>query len=222
MAPMLQKFSTIPLIFALLLCHGCASTAARSVALFDGETLAGWQGYYADPYQKQLLDPEEKEARQRLADQQMRQHWSVEKGVLCFDGKGVNLVTSKDYRDFELTLEWLIIAGGDSGIYLRGCPQVQIWDHLQNPGGSGGLYNNQHGGANPAVVADFPPGEWNRFRIILRGERVTVYLNDRLVVNDTVLENYWRRSEPIPPIGPIELQSHGSPLKFRNLVIKEL
>ena len=119
-------------------------------------------------------------------------------------------------------MEWQITPGGDSGIYLRGCPQVQIWDHLKNPVGSGGLFNNQKQGATPLEVADSPLGDWNHFRILMKADRVTVYLNDRLVVNDTPLENYWRRNEPLPTRGPIELQSHGTPLKFRNITIQEL
>ena len=119
-------------------------------------------------------------------------------------------------------MEWQITPGGDSGIYLRGCPQVQIWDHLKNPVGSGVLFNNQKQGATPLEVADSPLGDWNHFRILMKADRVTVYLNDRLVVNDTPLENYWRRNEPLPTRGPIELQSHGTPLKFRNITIQEL
>jgi hypothetical protein len=161
-------------------------------------------------------------AAQAEADERMRAHWSVSGGVLVFDGKGENLCTIRDYGDFELLVDWKIGKGGDSGLYLRGSPQVQIWDAEANPAGSGGLYNNQNGPSAPREKADRPVGEWNTFRIIMIGERVTVYLNDRMVVDNAVLENFWERDRPIYPSGPIELQAHGNPLWFRNLFIREI
>ena len=77
----------------------------------------------------------------------MRAHWKAVDGILVFDGKGRSLCTAKDYGDFEMLVDWKIEKKGDSGIYLRGSPQVQIWDADQggegNKIGSGGLYNNQ-------------------------------------------------------------------------------
>ena len=123
-------------------------------------------------------------------------------------------------RRLELYVDWRIEPGGDSGIYLRGLPQVQIWD---DPAvGSGGLYNNVAHRSTPLVVADHAPGEWNRFHILMRGDRVTVYLNGRRVVDDTPLEDHARPGQSIPARGPIELQTHGSPLQFRNLFIRDL
>jgi hypothetical protein len=156
----------------------------------------------------------------------MQAHWKAVDGVLCFDGRGESLCTAKYYRDFELLVDWKIEKGGDSGIYLRGSPQVQIWDPA-NRGvgaevGSGGLYNNKKGPSKPLKLADKPIGKWNTFRIIMIGELVTVYLNDVLVVENVVLENYWERDKPIYPVGQIELQSHNSPLYFRNIFIREI
>ena len=219
----------LPALILAALIAGCSGipslgpeTHSREISLFDGVSLNGWQGLVANPYQLQNMGAAEKTQLQHEANEKMRRHWKVEDGVLCFDGKGSHLVTQKEYGDFELQMEWQITPGGDSGVYLRGFPQVQIWDHLKNPVGSGGLFNNQKEGANPLEVADSPLGDWNHFRILMKADRVTVYLNDRLVVNDTPLENYWRRNEPLPIRGPIELQSHGTPLKFRNITIKEL
>src|SRR5262249_7562959 len=113
----------------------------------------------------------------------------------------------------------------DSGIYLRGSPQVQIWDPDSKPAagiGSGGLYNNRRGPHDPLVKADRPIGQWNTFRIRMVGERVTVWLNDQLVVENVELENYWERNKPIYLVGQIELQSHQSHLNFKNIYIKEL
>ena len=139
---------------------------------------------------------------------------------MIFDGHGSHLCSIEDFGDFVLELEWMIEPGGDSGIYLRGSPQVQIWDIQQHPEGSGGLYNNQQGASLPLVAADLPPGQWNHFRIEMRGVQVTVDLNGQRVVDAVALENYWRRDLPIPGRGPIELQSHGSRLQFRNLTIQ--
>ena len=189
------------------------------VALFNGRDLSGWKGLVASPPQRAKMDAETLASEQANADQKMRAHWKVEDGTLVFDGKGDSLCTAKDYGDFELWVDWKILKGGDSGIYLRGTPQVQIWD---NDLGSGGLYNNQRNPSNPLVKADKPIGEWNTFRIVMRGERVSVWLNGTLVTDNVVMENYWERDKPIYPRGQIELQNHGNTLWFRNVFLKEL
>ncbi len=192
------------------------------VPLFDGRSLDGWKGLVADPPTRARMTAEERARAQVEADEKMRAHWSVVDGVLVFDGDGASLCTSADYADFELLVDWKIEEGADSGIYLRGSPQVQIWDGEANPVGSGGLFNNEKGPNEPGKNADRPVGEWNTFRIVMMGERVTVYLNDTRVVNHAVLENYWERDKPIYPTGQIELQAHGNPLQFRNLFIREI
>jgi len=194
------------------------------VALFNGKDLAGWKGLVGDPESRAKMAADALSAEQAKADDRMREHWKAVDGVLTFDGKGDSLCTVKDYGDFEMLVDWKIEPKGDSGIYLRGSPQVQIWD-LANPNasvGSGGLYNNKKNPDKPLVVADKPVGEWNTFRIKMVGEKVTVYLNDKLVVDNVVLENYWDRSKPIYAKGQIELQNHGNFLYFRNIYIKEL
>jgi len=119
-------------------------------------------------------------------------------------------------------VDWKILPHGDSGIYLRGSPQVQIWDPADHPEGSGGLYNNRIHPSKPSKCADKPVGEWNRFRIRMVGERVSVWLNGELVVDNVVMENYWERDKPIYPTGSIELQNHGNTLYFRNIFIREI
>jgi HEAT repeat protein len=192
------------------------------VRLFDGRSLAGWKGLVADPPKRAKMAPEELRAAQAEADERMRAHWRIEDGALVFDGAGESLCTGRDYGDFELLADWLIGPKGDSGLYLRGSPQVQIWDPAENPEGSGGLYNNQKGSSKPLEKADRPAGEWNAFRVIMIGDRVTVYLNDKLVVDNVALENYWERDKPIYPVGQIELQAHGNPLRFRNVYLREI
>jgi len=146
-------------------------------------------------------------------------------GVIVFDGKGKSLCTTKDYGDFDMLVDWKIKKDGDSGIYLRGSPQVQIWDpavKAANGVGSGGLYNNKKNPDKPLVTADNPVGEWNTFRIKMVGEKVSVWLNGKLVTDNVTLENYWERDKPIYETGQIELQNHGNTLYFRNVFIKEL
>jgi len=201
---------------------GALLTEEGFVPLFNGRDLAGWKGLVGDPVKRAKMAPEELEKAQALADESMHVHWKAENGVLVFDGSGESLCTSKDYEDFELFVDWKIEEGGDSGIYLRGSPQVQIWGPDQSLDGSGGLYNNKIGPSKPLVRADNPVGEWNTFHIKMIGERVTVYLNGVLVVDDVVMENYWERDKPIYPSGQIELQAHNTPLYFRNIYIREI
>ena len=187
-------------------------------ALFNGKNLDGWQGLVELP-ERRKHTPEELAKMHEEANRKYLPHWRVQNGIITYDGHGQSLQTVKDYRNFDLWVDWMISPGGDSGIYLRGNPQVQIWD---NPEGSGGLYNNQHHAHVPIWVADKPPGHWNRFHIIMRGDRVTVWLNGIEVVHDTHMENYWERGKSLPATGPIELQHHNSPLWFKNIYIKEL
>ncbi|MFH1884912.1 MAG: DUF1080 domain-containing protein [Planctomycetota bacterium] len=220
----------------VLVCLGYMATRAEAgelnrppkgfVALFNGRDLAGWKGLAGNPKSRREMSREELGKAQAEADEDMLAHWKVVDGALCFDGKGHSLCTVKDYGDFEMLVDWKIEKGGDSGIYLRGTPQVQIWDTAnRNVGaqvGSGGLYNNKKGPSKPLKMADKPVGQWNTFRIIMIGELVTIYLNDVLVVENVVMENYWERDKPIYPNGQIELQSHGSLLYFRNVFIREI
>jgi hypothetical protein len=187
--------------------------------LFNGRDLRGWKGLVADPPAREKMTPQQLRDEQRKADQLMREHWKVENGILIYDGKGNSLCTARDYKDFEMLVDWKIKPEGDSGIYLRGSPQVQIWD---DPVGSGGLYNNQNNPSKPLVRADLPPGEWNRFRILMVGDKVHVFLNGELVTRATTMENYWDRSKPIYPAGQIELQHHGNELQFRNVFVREI
>ena len=154
--------------------------------------------------------PADARAKKLAADNaDMRKHWRVEGGEIISDGHGVYLTTDKDYGDFELRLEWKMMAPhGDSGVYLRGSPQVQIWDpanpHEKKNGadkGSGGLWNNNadNPGRFPLVKADRPIGEWNSMTIRMVGPKVTVHINDKLVVDNAVLDNFWDRGSPIFP-----------------------
>lgn len=196
------------------------------VSIFNGKDLSGWHGLVKNPILRAKMKPEEMAKEQKLADAKMLNNWSVKDGCIVFNGNGDNLCTVKQYGDFEMVVDWRISKNGDSGIYLRGTPQVQIWDtsrvDVGAQVGSGGLYNNQKNISKPLVLADNAIGDWNTFRIKMVGDRVTVYLNGVLVVNNVVMENYWDRNLPIFAQDAIELQAHGTDLAFRNIFVKEL
>lgn len=202
------------------------------VSLFNGRDLSGWHGQTSmDPRKFAALDDAERAALLARDATNAREHWRVENGEIVNDGQGVYLTTDQDYGDIELFIDFKIGPKGDSGVYLRGIPQVQIWDftepsyfRLGADKGSGGLWNNSEGapGKDPLVCADRPIGQWNTFRIIQVGARTTVYLNDQLVVDHAILENYWDRSLPIPRTGPIQLQTHGSEIRWRNIRVREI
>jgi hypothetical protein len=193
-------------------------------ALFNGKDLTGWQGLVQ--INKRKKSEAEYKAQVEAATKEAVKHWTVKDGILLYDGKNNNLQTAKDYANFEMYVDWKIDASGDSGIYLRGNPQVQIWDinGKNNPKkiGSGGLYNNRKNPSDPLVAADNPIGTWNTFYIKMVGDKVTVRLNNKLVVDNTPLENYWAKDQPLPTRGPIELQHHGDHLWFKNIYVKEL
>jgi hypothetical protein len=201
-------------------------------ALFNGRDLSGWWGLNTeDPAKWMALPPEELEAKKAASLKNIQKHWRVEGGELVNDGHGLFLTTEKNYADFELMLEYKTVARADSGIYLRGIPQVQIWDSTEeakfNLGadkGSGGLWNNKKNkqGKNPLVLADKPFGQWNKLRIQMVGERVSVQLNGKLVVDHARMDNYFHRNLPMPRTGPIQLQTHGGKISWRNIFIREI
>ncbi|MDR0698013.1 MAG: DUF1080 domain-containing protein [Tannerella sp.] len=199
------------------------------VSLFNGKDLTGWKGLVANPVERAKMKPAALKSAQAKADAEMRSGWSAVDGELVFNGKGDNICTDRQYGDFEMYVDWKLDPAGpdaDAGIYLRGTPQVQIWDTSRvNVGaqvGSGGLYNNSVNTSKPLLVADNKLGEWNTFYIKMVGDRVTVKLNGALVVDNVIMENYWDRSQPVPPVEQIELQAHGSKVYYRNIYVKEL
>ena len=198
------------------------------VSLFNGKDLTGWKGLVANPIARSKMSATELQAAQIMADKKMREDWIVQDGLLNFTGNehGENLATIKQYGDMEMFIDWRIQPKGDAGIYLRGTPQVQIWDTSRREVGaqvgSGGLYNNQKNVSKPLVVADNNVGEWNNFHIIMRGDRVTVYLNGILVTDNIPLENYWDHNLPLFAKEQIELQAHGTFVSYRNIYLREL
>lgn len=206
---------------------------AGFTALFNGRDLTGWHGLpHTDPRELAKLSPDER-AKKRAADEvEFRKHWRVENGELVNDGQGPFATTDRDYGDIELRLEYRTVAKADSGVYLRGTPQVQIWDTTKEGGkwnigadkGSGGLWNNSPGapGKDPLKHADRPFGEWNALRVVQVGERTWVWLNGTLTVDGARMENFWDRRAPLAGSGPIQLQTHGGEIRWRNVQLREV
>jgi hypothetical protein len=196
------------------------------VRLFNGKNLDGWKGLVGNPIARSKMTSDELLKAQSAANASAGNDWVVEDGLLIFTGHGDNLCTVKQYGDFEMYVDWKITSKGDAGIYLRGTPQVQIWDTSRREVGaqvgSGGLYNNQKNPSKPLQVADNAIGEWNTFHIIMKGDKVTVFLNGVKVTDEASLENYWDRKLPIFIREQIELQAHGTYVAYRNIFLREL
>jgi hypothetical protein len=222
-------------ILALLLA-AVALTAAPTppegfTALYNGKDLTGWRGGDTSDHRAYLaLSPEKRAERDKTWTADMLAHWKAEGDDLVNDGKGKYATTLKEYGDIELTLEYNMAPLGDSGIYLRNVPQVQIWDpanakEKKNGAdkGSGALWNNGlNNGKFPLVVADKAPGEWNTLRIVMVGARVSIWLNGKQTVDYASLENYYDRKLAVPAKGPICLQTHGAPIRWRNVFVREI
>jgi len=214
--------------------HAKAQCPEGFTPLFNGKDLTGWKGLVGDPISRAAMSPEELAKAQVEADSRIKAHWKVNEEAIEFDGSKAdncknNLCTAKEYGDFELYIDWKIKKAGDSGIYLRGCPQVQIWDttyepykQMENFKGSGGLYNNKKNPRQALVHADNKINSWNRFYIRLVGEKVLVKLNDKVVVDNVSMENFWEPDKPLYRLGSIELQNHSSPIRFKNIYIREI
>ncbi len=201
-------------------------------AIFDGQSLTGWHG--DNPHQTVKAPPASRVQAIAAQQEDFLAHWRVEDGQLVNDGHGPYATTDQEFGDLELLLEYCTVPKADSGIYLRGTPQVQIWDYTQAGGkwdrgadrGSGGLHNNSADapGRLPLVLADRPFGQWNQFRIVQLGSRTTVELNGQRVVDNAIMENYWDqdRLTPLRPRGPIHLQTHGGEIRWRNIFVREI
>ena len=236
----LQRFDLIAGLLAIeLFCCHVASAGAQEAnsppagftALFNGRDFNDWTGGVTrDPREIAALSVDDRAAWDAKMKQGIKEHWRVEDGVLVSDGNPqFFLATTGDYGDIELWVDWMIGPKGDSGIYVRGTPQVQIWDPTNADAfqhgadkGSGGLWNNKTNERFPTEVADRPIGEWNRMFIRMVGPYVSVKLNDRPVVNNVVMENYYDRAIPVFQRGPIYLQTHGAESRFRNIFVREI
>ncbi len=217
---------------ALAVCLVAKADDSTFRPIFNGKDLSGWYGL--NPHSVVKLKDEKKIEALKKMREEFAASWKVENGELVNDGHGPYATTDEEFGDIEFLIEYKTVPKADSGIYMRGTPQIQIWDKSQvfDPAkptrrphlGSGGLFNNAPDtpGRDPLVVADKPLGEWNKFRIRQIGARTWVWLNDQLVVDGNVMENYWDKTTPLPAKGPIMLQTHGGEIRWRNLQVREI
>ena len=207
---------------------GVKAPPAGFKALFNGKDLTGWHGCpHLDPREWDKVAAEKRDS----WNEEIKKHWTVKDGALVNDGFGAYLTTDEQYGDIELYIDYKTVPKADSGIYLRGTPQVQIWDSTEKAKfelgadkGSGALWNNTPGaaGKDPLVLADNPFGEWNTLRIVQVGARTSVWLNGKQVVDSATMENYFDRAAPLFAKGVIQLQTHGGEIQWRNVFVREI
>jgi hypothetical protein len=169
------------------------------VALFNGRDLTGWHGMpHYDPDKLARLGDAERQKLLAGWTEEARKHWQVRDGELINDGKGPWLTTDREFGDIELLGEYRLAPRAEGGISLRATAPVQIRDTAKEA------------------------GPWTSCRIIQVGERTSVYLNGKLVVDHARLENVWNRALPLRRQGPIQLQTHGGEIRWRNLFVREI
>lgn len=190
--------------------------------LFDGESLNGWRGYNRSD---------------------LPGGWDAVDGTLARTGPGGDIITDREFEDFELRLEWRLEPGGNSGIFYRAAegeewvyhsaPEYQVLDDERHPDGQSPLTS---AGANYGLHAARrgvvrPVGEWNEARIVVEGDRVQHWLNGMLVVEYELGSPAWQalvdasKFSQWPAYGQadrghIGLQDHGDPVWYRNIKIR--
>lgn len=196
------------------------------VSLFDGRTLRGWHGY-------------------RKPGQPI-QGWQVIDGAIVRTGAGGDLVSDRNYGDFELRIDWKITPGGNSGIFYRGDesePEIyrtaieyQVLDNDRHPDGKNGRdrwASALYGLYAPDKIATRPVGEWNRTRIVVRGDHIEHWLNGEKVVDCEIGSPDWKARVAASKFkdwlsfatlrsGVIGLQDHGDEVSYRNIRVREL
>ncbi|MDF1858990.1 MAG: DUF1080 domain-containing protein [Verrucomicrobiales bacterium] len=221
-------FLILPLIALSTLSADEPFDTKKLTKIFNGKNLDGWHGNNPHTTSRAKEGPEKSLETQQA---EFLEHWSVDEGALVNDGHGPYATTDREYGDIEFTVDYKTVPKADSGIYLRGTPQVQIWDHTNKDAfkhgadkGSGGLWNNNkdNPGKDPLVLADKAFGEWNQFHIRQLGARTWVWLNGQQVVNGAIMDNYWDRKAPLPASGPIHLQTHGGEICWKNIAVREI
>ena len=194
--------------------------------LFDGQSLNGWRRYRGG---------------------EIRQGWQVVNGILIHapKGGGGDIVTIDEFDDFELSIDWNISPGGNSGIFYRAgeeteliwqnALEVQVLDdaaHKLQPAdkqAAGGLYALYA----PKDKQINPPGEWNQTRVIMKGNHGEHWLNGKRVVAFEIGSDDWNRlvagskfaaypSFATHRRGRIGLQDHGDQVQYRNIRIRPL
>lgn len=208
-----------------------ADEATGFVSLYNGRDLTGWdakpehEGHWTSNDWRLAYDGKSSDlwSEKEYGDFEMIVDWrwsgethDAELPVILADG---NVQRNADGNEVKQTVK----EAGDSGIYLRGSSksQVNIWCW---PIGSGEVYGYRtdasmsaevRAGVTPSEAADAPIGQWNRFHITMVGDKLTVVLNGKTVLNEAQLPGVAAR-------GKLALQNHGAPIEFANLFVREL
>lgn len=199
-----------------------AERAAGWQLLFDGETMDGWRGYGMDG---------------------MPDGWAALNGELVRVGETSDIITTETYRDFELSVDWKVEEGGNSGIFYRAvegsgeiyfsAPEMQILDDDAHVDGGDALTSS---GSNYALHAAprgvvKPVGEWNTARILVDDNHVEHWLNDVKLLEYELGDDDWKervansKFSEWPEYGTaaeghIGLQEHGDRVAFRNIKVR--
>jgi hypothetical protein len=202
--------------------HG-APPPSDAVVLFDGKDLSKWKSDKGPA------------------------GWKVENGYMEVVKEAGSIFTKDEFGDFQLHLEFATPAKvegnsqgrGNSGVYIYGRYEVQVLDSYNNPTYPDGEVGAIYGQYPPLATAPKKPGEWQSYDIICKSPRwdenkkltkpasVTVILNGVVLHNRKELIGSTMHREvgtykPHPPHGPILLQDHGNPTRFRNIWIRNL
>lgn len=147
-------------------------------------------------------------------------NWSVVDGLMVNEPPANNLVSKEKFTDFKLEAEYRLLATSNSGIYLRGRYEMQVFDDAGQPPALTG-HMSIYGRKAPDVNASLAPGEWQKVEIILVGNRVTITLNGKRVQDNAVIEGITGgaldNNELTP--GPIMIQGDHKLVAFRKLVV---
>ena len=184
------------------------SPSSERRSLFDGKTRNGWR----------LVDPSGPDC------------WTLENGqLICTpqpQSDAKNLVTEQTFRDFELQLEFLLEKNANSGVYLRGMYEIQVYDsdpQELRAGSCGAIYQ----AIAPSQPAYLGPDKWNSLAVKLIGQQVTVVMNEKCIIENAALDKPTDTKQtlhiPEGEPGPIMLQCMGSArTRFRNISIRAI
>jgi len=202
------------------------------ILMFDGTTTDGWRGYNKEKF------PEK--------------GWEIDNGAIkCQSkGRGGDIIFDKKFKDFELKIDWKVAKGSNSGVFYHGveiegkpiyasAPEIQVLDNENHPDAKAGKKGNHKSGSLydilPAVPQNANPyGEWNSFRIVVKGNKAEHYQNGVKVVEYSLEPKEWKKlvkkckfkntdsfvNKAIE--GYIGLQDHGDEVWYRNIKIREL
>lgn len=198
--------------------HG-APPPADAIVLFDGKDLSAWQGPEGKP-----------------------PGWKVENGYAEVRSGGIT--TKAEFGDIQLHIEWASPAEvtgkdqgrGNSGVYFQGRYEIQVLDSYQNPTYPDGQAGAFYGNAAPLANASQKPGVWQTYDIIFRAPKTgadgkivpgsfTVIHNGVLVQDHVPIKGDATTAAPakgVVPVGPLHLQDHGNPVRYRNIWLRKL